>query len=65
MAWSWRLERADGQTVGTSDETFTTQADAETWVGEKWRALREEGVAQVSLLDGEKVVYTMSLSDPQ
>ncbi len=37
MAWSWRLERADGRTVGMSEETFSTQADAESWLGENWR----------------------------
>ena len=65
MAWSWRLEKADGQEVGRSEETFTTQADAETWLGETWRGLREEGVDQVTLLDDESVVYgPMSLHDP-
>ncbi|GLW62993.1 hypothetical protein Arub01_12370 [Actinomadura rubrobrunea] len=66
MAWSWRLEKADGRELGRSEETFTTQADAETWLGETWRGLREEGVDQVTLLDGESVVYgPMSLHDPE
>lgn len=46
-------------------EAFPTQADAETWLGENWRELRHAGVFQVSLLDGERVVYGgMSLSGP-
>ncbi|MFG1999848.1 hypothetical protein ACGFNU_11945 [Spirillospora sp. NPDC048911] len=65
MAWSWRLEKADGRSVGMSEETFSTQADAETWLGENWRALRGDEVDQVTLLDDESVIYgPMSLQDP-
>jgi hypothetical protein len=66
MAWSWRLEKSDGQAAGVAEETFTTQADAETWLGENWRGLREEGIDQVTLLDGESKIYgPMSLHDPE
>ncbi|HEU5027712.1 MAG TPA: hypothetical protein VFV01_22515 [Spirillospora sp.] len=65
MAWSWRLEKADGQAVGTSEETFSTQSDAESWLGENWRSLRAGEVDKVTLLDGETVVYGMSLQDPE
>ncbi|MBO2452600.1 hypothetical protein J4573_36295 [Actinomadura barringtoniae] len=61
MAWSWRLEKADGRAVGVSEETFPTQADAETWLGENWRGLREDEIDKVTLLDDETVVYEMSL----
>ncbi|MEU5881635.1 hypothetical protein [Spirillospora sp. NPDC047279] len=64
MAWSWRLEKADGDAVGMSEESFSTQADAETWLGENWRALRTDGVDQVVLLDDDTAGYTMSLHDP-
>ncbi|QXJ25240.1 hypothetical protein AGRA3207_006710 [Actinomadura graeca] len=64
MAWSWRLERADGRPAGESEETFSTQADAESWLGENWRALRADEVEKVTLLDGESAVYGMSLDDP-
>ncbi|MEV0664390.1 hypothetical protein ACIBI3_13985 [Actinomadura luteofluorescens] len=65
MAWSWRLEKADGRTIGMSEETFSTQADAESWLGENWRGLRAEDVDKVTLLDGDTVVYGMSLHDPE
>lgn len=65
MAWSWRLERADGRVVGMSEETFSTQADAESWLGENWRGLRAGEVDKVALLDGETLVYEMSLQDPE
>ncbi|GAA4230072.1 hypothetical protein GCM10022254_23970 [Actinomadura meridiana] len=64
MAWSWRLEKTDGRTVGMSEETFSTQADAESWLGENWRGLRADTVDTVTLLDGEAVVYGMSLHEP-
>jgi hypothetical protein len=65
MAWSWRLEKADGRAVGASEETFSTQSDAESWLGENWRGLRTDGIDKVTLLDGETVVYGMSLQDPE
>ena len=65
MAWSWRLEKADGRPVGVSEETFSTQADAESWLGENWRGLRAGEVDKVALLVGETLVYEMSLQDPE
>lgn len=61
MAWSWRYEVADGTRVEPPEaprpETFTTQADAETWLGENWRELLHAGVEQVTLLEGAREVY--------
>ena len=64
MAWEWRFEKADGTaaepTAAPGD--FGTQGDAESWIGETWRQLLEEGVDQVTLLeDGVKVYGPMSL----
>jgi hypothetical protein len=69
MAWSWRYEAADGETVTPAEaprgDGFPTQSDAETWLGENWRELLSAGVEQVSLLDGDSVVYAgMSLRPP-
>jgi hypothetical protein len=63
MPWSWRLEKADGRAAGSgqAEETFTTQADAESWLGENWRALAADGVDQVTLLEDDTKVYEMSL----
>ncbi len=60
MTWSWRYEDANGNEVkpsGAPAETFTTQADAETWLGETWRELVEAGVDQVTLFDEEQPLY--------
>jgi hypothetical protein len=67
MAWSWRYEDARGRAVDVEEpagELFASQGDAETWLGEHWRELRESGAAQVVLLNGEQPKYTMSLADP-
>ena len=46
-----------------ADQRFVSQADAESWVGETWTELADEGVASVTLFEGERAVYgPMSLS---
>ncbi|MCF2531200.1 hypothetical protein [Yinghuangia soli] len=63
MMWQWRYENAAGAVVpGPKSEEFSNQSDAESWLGENWRGLLDAGVEQVSLLEGEEVVYAaMSL----
>ena len=65
MTWTWRLEAADGSELENSPSAAQpNHSDAETWLGEQWRALAEAGVAQVTLLDAGKVVYgPMPLSE--
>jgi hypothetical protein len=64
-SWTWRYEAADGSAMSGAqlpDQTFPSQADAESWVGESWRDLTSAGVESVSLLhDGEVVYGPMSL----
>jgi hypothetical protein len=59
MAWTWRFETADGTEVAPAvqPEEFTTQGDAESWVGETWKELAEGGADQVVLFDGETRIY--------
>jgi hypothetical protein len=65
MSWSWRLEAADGTVLDEPKApSLASQSDAESWLGEQWHDLRDEGVAQVTLLDAGAVVYgPMSLAD--
>ena len=60
MPWTWRYEKADGTAI-TTDELqeaiFASQGDAESWLGENWRALLAAGVDQVSLLDDTRTEY--------
>lgn len=64
-SWTWRYEAADGSAMTgprLPEQTFPSQADAESWVGETWRELTSSGVESVSLLRDGKVVYgSMSL----
>ena len=64
MSWTWRLESADGNLVtGPALPSHPNQSDAESWLGENWRALAEQGVAQVTLLEDDRVEYgPMSLA---
>jgi hypothetical protein len=67
MSWTWQLEKKDG-TVLTSRslprESFSSQGDAENWIGENWRTLLEAGVDQVSLMDEGRPQYgPMSLHE--
>lgn len=73
MAFHWRFETAEGALFGdvelalpdvASAEDFPNQGDAESWIGENWRALAAAGVATVTLLEDDRLVYgPMSLSE--
>jgi hypothetical protein len=67
-AWWWALVDSAGEPVEVAGElagqTFTSQGDAESWVGEIWRELAAHGVAAVVLHEHERVVYgPMALSE--
>jgi hypothetical protein len=69
MVWTWRFEASDGGRVDPegvpTPQGFPTQSDAESWIGESWRALLEVGVDQVTLLEnGHEVYGPMSLHPP-
>jgi hypothetical protein len=58
--WWWRFEDASGNEVTTGeydDQRFPSQADAESWVGEIWAELAEEGVDAVTLFEHQRRVY--------
>lgn len=61
MVWTWRYEGAGGAAVDGPQETFPSQADAESWVGQAWRELAAAGVAAVTLCEDDRVEYRMSL----
>lgn len=61
MPWSWRYADAEGQPAQGPAETFGTQADAESWIGQAWRELAAAGVASVELLEDDRTEYRMSL----
>ena len=58
--WSWQCFDADGNPVeaqGLPGKGFPTQSDAESFLGECWRRLSDEGVESVTLREGDAVVY--------
>jgi hypothetical protein len=61
MPWSWRYEGTDGRAVAGPAETFGSQADAESWIGQAWRELAAGGVTSVVLVEDDRVEYRMSL----
>jgi hypothetical protein len=60
VSWTWQLEKEDGTVLasrGLPKESFGSQGDAESWIGENWRALLDAGVDQVTLLDDGRAEY--------
>ncbi|MFL6163124.1 MAG: hypothetical protein ACJ74U_12945 [Jatrophihabitantaceae bacterium] len=61
MTWTWQYQ-PDG-TAAEPSGSFSSQSDAESWLGESWRELAEAGVVGVVLLrDGDPVYGPMPLS---
>jgi hypothetical protein len=70
MSWTWQYQSEQDtpnpQSAAQPAEGFPSQADAETWVGEVWRDLLDEGVDSVSLFEDGRLVYgPMSLHPAQ
>ena len=57
--WRWRFHDASGAevTLPGAATVFPSQSDAESWVGEFWRELVDQGVDAVTLVEGDRVVY--------
>jgi len=69
MTWTWQLEKEDGTVISARElpkETFSSQGDAENWIGEHWPSLLKAGVDQVTLTEDGRVEYgPMSLHPAQ
>jgi hypothetical protein len=68
MAWKWQYLDSKGNDISAPSaavqDGFGTQADAETWLGDNWRELVDDGIAAVSLFEEGRQVYgPMSLED--
>ncbi len=68
MDWQWHFLDVQGRgldPVGVDGSVagapirgeFATQADAETWIGEVWRDLAEQGVDAVELWCQDSMIY--------
>lgn len=56
MSWTWTLETASGDVLRRS-EPFESRSDAESWIGEEFGNLLEQGIDQVRLFDGDTEIY--------
>lgn len=56
--FTWRPD------TGEIQQTFADQAAAEAWLSENFEALSDQGIGEVTLLDGETVVYGPMDLDP-
>lgn len=68
MGWTWTLQSNDDakDLSGIEVPEFEDQADAETWVGDRWQELLEQGVDSVTLVENDEVIYSgMSLHPPE
>ena len=63
MTFHWRFvppERVPADPPVPS--SFTSQSDAESWLGESWRALADADVRVATLVEGQTSLYDMSLA---
>jgi hypothetical protein len=58
--FTWRLHD-DAGTRMRETQSFSSQHEAETWMGTAWSELLDEGALSVSLLEGEETLYEMGL----
>jgi hypothetical protein len=65
MTLRWQYLDSDGRQAMGPDLTFDNQDDAEQWLSREWEAMLDGGVAAVSLLAGESVVYGPMSLRPQ
>jgi hypothetical protein len=67
MSWTWQIDAADDGSATLDHEVpaFSSQSDAESWLGEVWRELVDAGGVQATLLEDDREVYgPMSLLPP-
>lgn len=62
MTFTWVLHDAAGADL-RSTEAFETQAEAESWMGDRWQDLLDEGAETVTLMDDDTKLYRMGLRE--
>lgn len=56
--WRWVTDGAE------LDTTFGSQAEAEQWLTDNYPDLQDQGVHEVTLVEGDRVVYGPMSLDP-
>jgi hypothetical protein len=64
MTWTWRLPALiDDPTLDAEARSgWATQEEAEDWLHDVFADLADQGIDEVTLMDGETAVYTMGLN---
>ncbi len=64
QAWEWSFEKSGGTTVTEPvSPAFTTQFDAENWLGAHWRNLVRDQIVNAKLMHGgEQATATLDLA---
>lgn len=57
VPWWWQPMDAAGRVLDRERTEFPTRSDAESWLGEVFPELAEEGVESVTLFEGDREVY--------
>jgi hypothetical protein len=57
VPWWWQQHDADGSVLERERTEFPTRSDAESWLGEAYPDLVEDGVSSVVLFEGDREVY--------
>lgn len=55
--WQWRFSDTADVVLDRPAPSFASQEAAEAWLTENFAELAEDGVAAVSLFDGESAIY--------
>jgi hypothetical protein len=58
--FKWVLRDVHGTDLRSS-EVFASKEAAESWMGSEWSSLVAEGADRVLLMEGDQIVYDMSL----
>jgi hypothetical protein len=56
-SWQWLFADIAGVSTHGPSVSFTSQEAAEVWLQDNFEDLEDQGIATVSLMDGEHVVY--------
>lgn len=57
LTWRWLFADQAGIVMTEPDVAFDSQEAAEDWLRDEFEELAEEGIATVTLMDGEHAVY--------
>ena len=57
VPWWWQHLDAHGKVLAAERTEFPTRSDAESWLGEAYPDLSDDGVAAVTLFEGDREVY--------